>query len=93
MTHAHWKGTGEVVLNGRRVPGFALGEDLRSTLRALIDETKAFSKMLTPREVVVLRLGLAASHLEESLAQGAWKRAEAHAENVANLLEALRSGR
>lgn len=80
-----------MTLNGRPALGFALGDEaLLDALGTLIETTRAFSQTLTPREALVLQLGLAASHLEESLAHGNWKRAEAHAENVAKLMGALK---
>lgn len=79
--------------NGLRVPGFALGSDDVTRFRVLLDgvlnSVKRFSRSLTPRELTILRLGLTASHLEESVAQGDWKRADAHADRVAQLVRQL----
>lgn len=78
--------------NDLNVPGFALGNDvdhLRALLDGVIRAVERLSRSLTPRELKILRLGLAASHLEESIAQGDWKRADAHADNVAQLVRQL----
>lgn len=70
--------------NGKPVIGF--GEQLRETLRAV----EAFTRTLSPREKTILKIGLAASHLEESVAHGDWTRAQAHAESVEKLFEEIR---
>jgi len=75
--------------NGRPVPGFALG-DFQSALRVVMGEIENFTRSLSPHEQTILRLGLEASHLEESVVHGDWKRAEAHAESVANLLNRMK---
>jgi hypothetical protein len=79
--------------NGRVVPGFALGDEEAARFRVLLDgvlrAVERFSKSLTPRELVILRLGLTASHLEESIAHGDWKRADAHADSAAQLVRQL----
>lgn len=78
---------------GRAVPGFALGDAradrLRTSLREVLDIVAETTRNLTPREATILRLGLAASHMEESVVHGDWARAEAHAENVAKLFDQL----
>jgi hypothetical protein len=83
--------------NGRQVPGFALGDDDPEHFRVLIgkvlEKVESFSHGLTHRELAILRLGLMASHMEESIAQGDWKRADAHADNVAQLLRQLEATR
>jgi molecular chaperone DnaK (HSP70) len=48
-------------------------------------EIERFTRSLTEREQTILRIGLEASHLEESVAHGDWTRAKAHAEVVAKL--------
>jgi hypothetical protein len=79
--------------NGQAAPGFTLGNDeaarFRNSLDGVLSAVARFSKSLTPREMTVLRLGLAASHLEESIVQGDWKRADAHADNIAKLMRQL----
>jgi len=82
-----------MMLNGKPTIGFELGSEagrIHDVLRGLIEETRALTATLSAREALALQLGLATSHLEESLAQGAWTRAEAHAENVAKLMGALK---
>jgi len=79
---------------GYVVPGFALGDEprakrLRTALRDALGIVEAFTRNLTPREAMILRLGLAASHMEESVARGDWTRAEAHAENISKLFDQL----
>ena len=80
---------------GRPVPGFALGGEgdrLRQTLndaQRAVRGVQRFAQSLTPRELVILRLGLEASHLEESVVQGDWARAQAHVEKAAKLLDQL----
>jgi len=81
-------------LGGQPVRGFALGDEARvDRLHAALTETlgtlKVFAESLTPRERTILALGLAASHLEESIVHGDWKRAEAHADNLVKLLDQL----
>jgi hypothetical protein len=74
------------------VSGFALegrAERLRATLHETLDIVEEFTRSLTPREAMILRLGLAASHMEESVAHGDWTRAEAHAESISRLLDQL----
>ena len=70
---------------GRAVPGFALG-DASPSLRAVLADVRRFAESLTPREVAILRIGLEASHLEESVVVGDWARADAHAEKLTKLL-------
>jgi len=79
---------------GRPVPGFGIGDDpradrLRAALREVLDFTEQFSRSLTAREETILRLGLEASHLEESVVYGDWTRARAHAEAIVKLYEQL----
>lgn len=78
---------------GKPVPGFALGderpENLRVALKSVLYKIKSFARTLTPREEAILKLGLAASHLEESVAHGDWKRAEAHTDNFSELFDRL----
>lgn len=56
------------------------------TISALLSEVRRFTATLSPRELVVLKIGLEASHLEESIAHGDWTRAEAHAESLSKLI-------
>lgn len=79
---------------GYPVQGFGLGSDaraerLRSALHAVIGLVEQFARTLTAREETILRLGLEASHMEESVAHGDWVRAEAHAEAIAELYRRL----
>ena len=78
---------------GHEVPGFALGSEradrIRAALRAVMGEVQRLTHGLTPREVTILRLGLEASHLEESVAHADWSRAEAHTESLVKLLDQL----
>lgn len=80
--------------NGRPVQGFALGgndaERLLAAFSEIVDSIETLRRSLTPRESLILQLGLAASHLEESAVQGHSTRAKAHAENVAKLIEQLK---
>lgn len=89
MINSHPK----ILRNDRVALGFALGDDDAARFRNLLDgvlrAVERFSKSLTPRELKILRLGLTASHLEESIAQGDWKRADAHADNVTQLVRQL----
>lgn len=82
-----------IMRGGKPVPGFALGderpENLRVALKSALYRIRSFTRTLTPREEAILKLGLAASHLEESVAHGDWKRAEAHADKVSDLFERL----
>jgi len=84
-----------VLLGGKSVQGFALGDDGVQRFRVVLDELlsniERFTRDLTPREMTILRLGLEASHLEESTAQGDWTRARAHAEKITQLLDRLGS--
>ena len=79
----------------RPVPGFAIGDDradrLRAALRTVLREVQQFTRDLTAREEAILRLGLEASHMEESVVRGEWTRAEAHAESIVKLFDQLRS--
>jgi hypothetical protein len=74
-----------------------LGDERSDRLRAAFDEMlrniKAFGDSLTPREKLILEIGLKASHVEESAASGDWKRAEAHMDRLVKLLEQFRSSR
>jgi hypothetical protein len=80
--------------NGSVVPGFALGESDPQRFMSAFDEVlkvvEELRRSLSPRETLALQIGLAASHLEESIIQGHTTRARAHAENVARLLEELK---
>jgi hypothetical protein len=81
-----------IFFGGRPAQGFALGDDrLLRCLTETLDTIKAFERSLTPRERAILALGLAASHLEESIVHADWKRAEAHADNLVKLLNQLRN--
>jgi hypothetical protein len=80
--------------NGRQVLGFGADPDpraegLRSALSKVLSEVKSFARSLTPREEAILKIGLEASHMEESVAHGDWTRAESHGESVVKLLEGL----
>lgn len=79
----------------RPVPGFALGDDtgLLAAFDTMLKEIEQVTRGLTPRESLILQLGLAASHLEESVVQGHSTRAKAHAENVVRLIELLKARR
>jgi hypothetical protein len=83
-----------IYLGGQPARGFDDGEraDLRRCLTETLGTLKAFAEALTPRETTILALGLAASHLEESIVHGDWKRAEAHADNLVKLLGQLGVG-
>lgn len=79
---------------GYSVPGFGLGSDaraerLRVALREVIGFIEQFARTLTAREETILRLGLEASHMEESVAHGDWARAESHAEAIVGLYRRL----
>jgi len=54
---------------------------------ALMGEIQHFTQNLTARELEILKLGLEASHLEESIVHGNWTRAEAHAESCRERLD------
>jgi hypothetical protein len=60
----------------------------RSFERA-IAVARRFLVSLSPREKLILQLGLRASHLEEALAAGDQQRAAAHAQGVVTLAQAL----
>jgi hypothetical protein len=74
---------------------FAIGEKVDETerfnvmLNELLSWAKQFSDSLSPRETNILRVGLTASHLEESIAAGEWSRARGHAERLEKLIQAL----
>jgi len=84
-----------IYFGGHPVRGFSLGDDgvqrFRVVLDELLSDIERFAGNLTPREMTILRLGLEASHLEESTAQGDWTRAKAHAEKITQLLDQLRA--
>lgn len=82
-----------IYLNGKPTRGFALGDEaaFKKCFTEALDALKAFAASLSQREEVVLKIGLAASHLEESIAHGDWMRAEAHADNLMKLLARLNS--
>ena len=50
---------------------------------------RKFLVSLTPREKLILQLGLRASHLEEALAAGDQQRAAAHAQGLVTIAQAL----
>jgi hypothetical protein len=50
---------------------------------------RKFLVSLTPREKLILQLGLRASHLEEALAAGDQARAAAHAKGLVTIAQAL----
>lgn len=83
-----------VFRNGRRLPGFSLGgeesDKFRVAITELIETIKDLGRALSPREKLILELGLKASHMEESMASGDWKRAEAHADGLVELLKKLK---
>jgi hypothetical protein len=81
-----------IYLGGQPARGFdgERADQLRRCLTETLGTLKVFAESLTPRETTILALGLAASHLEESIVHGDWKRAEAHADNLAKLLDQLR---
>jgi len=60
----------------------------RSLSRA-IAVARRFNATLSPREKLILQLGLRASHLEEALAAGDQDRAAAHAKGLVTIAEAL----
>lgn len=78
------------------MPGFALdgveADRFLASFNEMVSGIEALRRRLTPRELLALQLGLAASHLEESVMQGHVTRAKAHAENVAKLIEQLKAG-
>ena len=81
---------------GQPVSGFAIGaaeDNVTRPINEMIEFAKAFASELTPRETIVFNLGLTASHLEESIATGEWKRAEAHVARLKKLLKQFESGR
>jgi hypothetical protein len=55
----------------------------------LLSTVEQFARGLTSREVTILRLGLEASHLEESVVLGDFQRAAAHVQKVSDLLAEL----
>lgn len=82
----------DVRFNNHSTPGLG-GPDadkFLSTFDEFVKRVETLRNSLTPRELLVLQLGLAASHLEESVVQGHVTRARAHAENVAKLLEEIK---
>jgi hypothetical protein len=60
----------------------------RSFERAVLVMRK-FLVSLSPREKLILQLGLRASHLEEALAAGDQQRAAAHAQGLVTIAQAL----
>jgi hypothetical protein len=50
---------------------------------------RRFLVSLTPREKLILQLGLRASHLEEAMAAGDQERAAAHAKGLVTIAQAL----
>jgi hypothetical protein len=60
----------------------------RSFLRA-VSVARRFLVSLSPREKLILQLGLRASHLEEAMAAGDQERAAAHAKGVMTIAQAL----
>ena len=84
-----------IYFQGRPANGFALGAEddrLEGALLEILNAVKAFGSTLSPREKIVLEIGLTASHMEESLAHGDWKRAEAHMGRLVELLDEFRQG-
>lgn len=59
------------------------------SLERAVAVVRKFNSTLTPREKLVLQLGLRASHLEEALAQGDQDRAAAHAKALVTIAQAL----
>ncbi len=60
----------------------------RSFARAVM-VAQRFQATLSPREKLILQLGLRASHLEEALAAGDQLRAAAHAKGLVTIAQAL----
>jgi hypothetical protein len=60
----------------------------RSFERA-VTVARRFIVSLTPREKLILQLGLRASHLEEAMASGDQQRAAAHAQALVTIAQAL----
>jgi hypothetical protein len=59
------------------------------SLARAIAVAKRFNATLSPREKLILQLGLRASHLEEALAAGDQDRAAAHAKGLVTIAQAL----
>jgi hypothetical protein len=66
-----------------------LAEFQRSFTR-VIEILSRFQKRLTPRDVVLLKIGLRASHIEEAMTSGDHERARAH---LSALVEMIRNAR
>jgi hypothetical protein len=48
-----------------------------------------FKKMLSPRDMLMLQIGMRASHIEEALSQGDTTRAEGHLRHLTELVQNL----
>lgn len=60
-------------------------DEFHRSLGRVMDLLIRFQKRLTPRELVVLKIGLRASHIEESLMVGDQARAKAHLEALVRM--------
>lgn len=72
--------------------GDSRAERTRAAFDTLLDEVKRFARSLSPKELDILKLGLEASHMEESVVLGDWKRAEAHADKIIRILHPPAAG-
>jgi hypothetical protein len=53
-------------------------DEFSRSFERVIELMRRFQKRLTPRELLVLQMGMRASHVEEALAHGDSERARAH---------------
>jgi hypothetical protein len=54
--------------------------------RRVLSEIQGYVSTLSPRDQMMMRIGLHASHLEEALVSGDFKRAESHLEALGKLV-------
>jgi len=59
------------------------------TAQTLLDYIRRFKKTLSPRDVLLLQIGMRASHIEEALAVGDVDRAKAHLVQLAEQVRRL----
>ena len=63
-----------------------------NVLMQMVAKTEKMANGASPREIMFLRIGLRASHLEEALAAGDFARARVHADALWAMLQGLEQG-
>jgi len=64
-------------------------DEFRRSFQRAIDALKEASTHVSPREMLFLKLGLHASHLEEAIAQGETGRAQTHFNDMIGIVQKL----